>query len=244
VAVAHASNILGTINPLRRIAQLAHAWGAVLVVDGAQATPHLGVDVQALDCDFYAFSGHKMYGPMGIGALYGRERLLEAMPPYQGGGSMILSVTFERTLYNELPYKFEAGTPNVGGAVGLGVAIDYLEGIGLPAVEGYERELLTYATAALGAVPGLRLLGTARHKIGVLAFVLDRVHPHDIATILDGEGIAIRTGHHCAQPLMARFGVPATARASLALYNTCEEVDALVAGLFRVKEIFHEPRSG
>ncbi|MGZ6124548.1 MAG: aminotransferase class V-fold PLP-dependent enzyme, partial [Myxococcales bacterium] len=204
---------------------------------GAQAVPHLAVDVQALGCDFYAFSGHKLFGPTGIGVLYGRSELLEQMPPWQGGGDMISSVTFEKTTWNRLPYKFEAGTPDIAGAVGLGAAIDYLGAVGLPAIAAHEHDLLAYGTAALLEVPGLRLIGTAKEKAAVLSFVLGETHPHDIGTVLDREGIAIRTGHHCAQPLMRRFGVAATARASLALYNRREEIDALVSGLHKVREI-------
>jgi cysteine desulfurase / selenocysteine lyase len=236
-AVTHVSNALGTINPVRRLVELAHARGVPVVVDGAQAVPHLRVDVQALGCDFYTFSAHKMYGPTGIGALYGRAELLEKMPPYQGGGDMISSVTFEKTVYNRVPYKFEAGTPDISGVIGMGAAIDYLEGLGLERIAAYEHELLEYATAALEEVPGVRLIGTAREKASVLSFVLAEAHPHDIGTILDQEGIAIRTGHHCAQPLVHRFGVPATARASFGLYNTRAEADALAAGLRKVKEV-------
>ena len=238
VAVAHVSNALGTINPVKQIIELAHAEGVPVLLDGAQAVPHLPVDVRELDCDFYVFSGHKLFGPTGIGVLHGKARLLEAMPPYQGGGDMIRSVTFEKTIYNDLPYKFEAGTPHIAGAIGLGAAIDYVDAAGLEAAAAYEQDLLTYATAALSEVPGLRLIGTAREKAGVLSFVLDGVHPHDIGTILDREGIAIRAGHHCAQPVMQRFGIPATARASLALYNTRAEIDALVRGIRNVKEVF------
>ncbi|MBI3909525.1 MAG: cysteine desulfurase [Armatimonadetes bacterium] len=238
VSVTHVSNALGTINPIGEIIAMAHRWDVPVLVDGAQAAPHLPVDVQALDCDFYAFSGHKLYGPTGIGVLYGKARLLDAMPPYQGGGDMIRSVTFEKTIYNALPYKFEAGTPNVAGAIGLGVAIEYLEQFGLENLAAYEHELLSYATPAISRIPGVRLIGTAREKTSVLSFVLDGVHPHDVGTILDREGIAIRTGHHCAQPVMDRFGVPATARASFAFYNTREEVDALVAGIHKVIEVF------
>ena len=209
-----------------------------VLLDGAQAVAHLPVDVQELDCDFYAFSGHKLYGPTGIGVLYGKAQLLEAMPPYQGGGDMIRSVTFEKTTWNDLPYKFEAGTPNIAGVIGLGAAIDYVRGVGLEAAGAYERELLAYATQALGAEPGLRLIGTAPEKAGVVSFVLDGIHPHDIGTILDRDGIAIRAGHHCAQPVMQRFGVPATARASLAFYNTREEIDALVRAIHKVREVF------
>ena len=238
VAVTHVSNALGTINPVRQIIERARKWNARVVVDGAQATPHLRVDVQELDCDFYTFSGHKVYGPTGIGVLYGKSELLEAMPPYQGGGDMILSVTFERTIYNEIPHKFEAGTPNIAGAIGLGAAIDYVSAIGFERIAAYEHQLLAYATDALRQIPGLRVIGTAKQKAAVISFVLNGVHPHDIGTILDGEGIAVRTGHHCAQPVMQRFGVPATTRASFGLYNTREEVDALRAGLQKVAEVF------
>jgi cysteine desulfurase/selenocysteine lyase len=238
VAIAHVSNALGTIIPVREVTKLAHRHDAVVIVDGAQAAPHTAIDVRALDCDFYVFSGHKMYGPTGIGVLYGKRELLEAMPPYQGGGDMISSVTFEKTLYNKLPYKFEAGTPDVSGVIGLGAAIDYLSQIGLDHVAEHEEELLVYGTQALSAIPHLRLIGTARSKAAVLSFVMENIHPHDIGTILDQEGIAVRTGHHCAQPLMQRFGVDATARASFALYNTKEEVDALVKGIHKVQEVF------
>jgi cysteine desulfurase / selenocysteine lyase len=237
VAVGHLSNALGTINPVREIARMAHARGIPVLVDGAQAAPRLPVDVQALDCDFYAISGHKMYGPTGIGVLYGKTKLLEAMPPYQGGGDMIASVTFDKTIYNRLPYKFEAGTPNIADTIGLGAAIEYLNRIGLEQIEQHEADLLTYATSAVGAIPGVQLIGTAREKAGVLSFVMEEIHPHDIGTILDREGIAVRTGHHCAQPVMQRFNIPATARASFGLYNTREEVDALVAGLHKVREV-------
>ena len=238
VAVAHVSNVLGTINPIRRIVEIAHARGACVLVDGAQAAPHLEVDVQALGCDFYALSGHKMYGPTGIGVLYGRSELLEKMPPYQGGGDMILSVTFEKTIYNKLPYKFEAGTPNMAGAVGLASAIDFISGLGYEALAAHEHDVLAYGLRVLSEIQGLRLIGTAGAKTSVLSFVLDGIHPHDIGTILDREGIAIRTGHHCAQPLMSRFGVAATARASLGCYSTRQDIDALVAGLEKVREIF------
>ena len=238
VAIAHVSNALGTIVPLRQVIEIAHARNVPVVVDGAQAAPHLKIDVQELDCDFYTLSGHKMYGPMGIGVLYGKRELLEAMPPYQGGGDMISSVTFEKTLYNKLPYKFEAGTPDVSGAIGLGAAIDYMTGIGHDQIAAYEHELLVYATQRLSPVPGVRLIGTAKSKAAVLSFVLEGVHAHDVGTILDQEGIAIRTGHHCAQPLMQRFGVDATARASFALYNTKEEVDALAEGIQKVRGVF------
>jgi cysteine desulfurase/selenocysteine lyase len=238
IAIPHVSNALGTVNPVKKIVELAHARNIPVVVDGAQATPHMQVDVQALGCDFYAFSSHKMFGPMGIGVLYGKTELLEAMPPYQGGGDMISSVTFEKTIYNKLPFKFEAGTPDVAGAIGLGAAIEYLTGIGMDKVAEHEHDLLAYATDKVSAIPGVRLIGAAKEKASVLSFVMDNVHPHDIGTILDQEGIAIRTGHHCAQPVMHRFGIPATARASFALYNTKEEVDALVQGILKVQEVF------
>ena len=238
VAVTHVSNALGTVNPIRRVVEIAHRWKVPILVDGAQAVPHEPVDVRALDCDFYAFSGHKIYGPTGIGVLYGKRQLLDAMPPYQGGGDMIRSVTFEKTLYNQLPYKFEAGTPHIAGAIGLGAALDYLSRIEIEGVRAHERRLLAYGTEALNSVPGLRLIGTAKEKVGVLSFVMENIHPHDIGTILDRQGIAIRTGHHCAQPLMQRFGIPATARASLAVYNTASEIDALVAGIHKLKEVF------
>jgi len=238
VAVTHVSNALGTVNPVREIAALAHEHGATVVVDGAQATPHLPVDVSALDCDFYAFSGHKTCGPTGIGVLYGRGHLLDAMPPYQGGGDMIASVTFKRTTYAPVPAKFEAGTPHIAGAIGLAAALDYLERLGLDAIAGYEAELLTHATDALSAIPGLKIIGTAPAKAAVVSFTMVDVHPHDVGTILDAEGIAIRTGHHCAQPVMAHYGVPATARASLAFYNTHAEIDVLARSLRRVAEVF------
>ncbi|HYM09758.1 MAG TPA: cysteine desulfurase [Bryobacterales bacterium] len=238
VSIAHVSNALGTVNPVRRLIEMARRTGAVVLIDGAQAVPHLKVDVQALDCDFYVLSGHKLYGPTGIGVLYGKAKLLDAMPPYQGGGDMISSVTFEKTTYNHIPYKFEAGTPDIGGVIGLGAAIDYVSGIGLGVISAYEQDLLTYATEAVSTIPGLRLIGTAKEKASVLSFVLGGVHPHDVGTILDQEGIAIRTGHHCAQPVMQRFGVPATSRASLAFYNTREEIDALAAGIQKVKKVF------
>jgi cysteine desulfurase/selenocysteine lyase len=238
VAVVHLSNALGTLNPVRTIIEMAHRRNVPVLLDGAQAAPHLKVDVRELDCDFYVFSGHKLYGPTGIGVLYGKSALLEAMPPYQGGGEMISSVTFEKTTYNTIPNKFEAGTPHVAGAVGLAAAIDYFSALDREAVEVYERDLLSYATRALLEIPGLRIIGTAREKAGVISFVLDRIHPHDIGTIVDQEGIAIRTGHHCAQPVMDRFGVPATARASLAFYNTKEDIDALVTSLHKVHEVF------
>jgi cysteine desulfurase/selenocysteine lyase len=238
VAVTHVSNALGTINPVGEIIAMAHRAGALALIDGAQAAPHLKVDVQALDADFYALSGHKMVGPTGIGILYGKSKLLNAMPPYQGGGDMIKTVTFEKTTYADLPYKFEAGTPNIAGGIGLGAAVDYLNNIGLNRIAAYEHELLVYGTQALEQIPGLRMIGTAREKAAVLSFVIDGIHPHDIGTVLDRMGIAVRTGHHCAQPVMDRFGVPATTRASLAFYNTTREIDALAAGLRKVKEIF------
>jgi cysteine desulfurase / selenocysteine lyase len=238
VSVAHLSNALGTILPVRRIGELAHARGIPVFVDGAQAAPRMPVDVQALDCDFYAFSSHKIYGPTGVGVLYGKAALLEAMPPYQGGGDMIRSVTFEKTTFNELPYKFEAGTPNIAGGIAFGAALDYVSRLGLAAIAQHEHDLLAYATKTLTAIDGLTIIGTAREKAGVLSFVLDRIHPHDIGTVLDREGIAIRTGHHCAQPVMDRFGLPATARASFGLYNTREEVDALAAGIHKVIGMF------
>jgi len=237
-AVTHVSNALGSVNPIDEIVRLAHARGIPVLVDGAQAVPHGRVDVRELDCDFYAFSGHKLFGPSGIGVLYGKAAQLAAMPPYMGGGEMILSVSFEKTIYKEPPYRFEAGTPDIAGAVGLGAAIDYLEAQDLDAVAAHERALLAYASEALTLVPGLRLIGTAEHKASAISFVMDGVHPHDIGTILDREGIALRTGHHCAQPVMQRFGIPATARASLALYNTRADVDALVSGLHEVREVF------
>ncbi|MFQ5599986.1 MAG: aminotransferase class V-fold PLP-dependent enzyme, partial [Candidatus Krumholzibacteriia bacterium] len=238
VAVGHVSNALGTINPVREMAAMAHHHGAAVLVDGAQAAAHVRVDVQEIGCEFYTVSGHKMFGPTGVGFLYGRRDVLEAMPPYQAGGDMIASVTFEKTTYNRLPYKFEAGTPNIAGVVGLGKAIEYIREIGLGPIAAYEEELLAAATQKVSAVPGVRLIGTARRKAGILGFTLDGVHPHDIGTILDQEGVAIRAGHHCAQPVMERFGVPATVRASFALYNTHEEVGVLEQALHKVKEIF------
>lgn len=238
VALAHVSNALGTINPVRAMIAKAHAHGVPVLLDGAQAIAHLPVDVQALGCDFYAFSGHKIYAPMGIGVLYGKALLLEEMPPYQGGGDMIRTVAFEHTEYNILPYKFEAGTPNVAGAIGLGAALDYLSGIGMETIAAYEAGVLDYATRAIEDIPGMRLIGTAQDKTAILSFLLEGVHAHDIGTILDRRGIAIRAGHHCAMPLMQRFGVAATARASFALYNTQEEADALAAGLQRTVELF------
>jgi len=238
VAVTHVSNALGTINPVGEIIAMAHRAGALALIDGAQAAPHLKVDVQALDADFYALSGHKMVGPTGIGILYGKSKLLNAMPPYQGGGDMIKTVTFEKTTYADLPYKFEAGTPNIAGGIGLGAAVDYLNNIGLNRIAAYEHELLVYGTQALEQIPGLRMIGTAREKAAVLSFVIEGIHPHDIGTVLDLDGIAVRTGHHCAQPVMDRFHVPATTRASLAFYNTLAEIDKLVAGIHKVKEVF------
>ena len=238
VAMSHVSNALGTVNPVRKIVEAARRVNARVLLDGAQAVPHMPVDLHVIGCDFYAFSGHKIYGPTGIGILYGKAELLEAMPPYQGGGDMISSVTFEKTLYNRLPYKFEAGTPHVSGAIGLGAALDYVNSVGLDRIARHEKQVLAYGTKRLLQIPGLRLIGTAKEKEGILSFVLEGIHPHDVGTILDQEGIAIRTGHHCAQPLMERFGVPATARASLALYNTVEEMDALARGIEKVREVF------
>ncbi len=238
VAVMHVSNALGTINPMRRIVELAHARNVPVLVDGAQAVPHLAVDVQTLDCDFYAFSGHKLFGPTGIGVLYGKAAHLEAMPPYQGGGDMIASVSFEKTTYNRLPFKFEAGSPHVAGAVGLDAAIAYVQRLGYDAIGAWEHELLAYATRAVAAIPGLRVLGTAPEKASVLSFVMDGIHPHDIGTVLDREGVANRAGHHCAMPLMERLGVAATARASFAFYNTTADVDTLVTALDKVRALF------
>ncbi len=238
VSVVHLSNALGTLNPVRAIVSYARAKGVPVLVDAAQSVAHLAVDVQALDCDFLAFSGHKLYGPTGIGVLYGKESWLEKMPPYQGGGDMIASVTFEKTTYAELPHKFEAGTSNVAGGAALTAALDYVTALGLPAIAAHEKELLAYATARLAELPGLRIIGQAPEKASVVSFVLGDVHPHDVGTVLDTEGVAVRTGHHCAQPVMDRFGVPATVRASFGLYNTREEVDALVAGLRKVREVF------
>jgi cysteine desulfurase/selenocysteine lyase len=238
VSLAHVSNALGTVLPVHELIELAHERGAVVLLDGAQAVSHVDVDVQALDCDFYAFSGHKLYGPTGIGALYGKERLLEGMPPYHGGGDMIRSVTFEETIYNDLPYKFEAGTPNVAGAIGLGAAIDYFGSFEFRAIHAHENAVLRYATEALDSVPGLRLIGTAPEKVAVLSFLMDAAHPHDVGTVVDSEGVAIRTGHHCAQPVMEHFGIAATARASLGMYNTTDDIDALVDALRKVQELF------
>jgi cysteine desulfurase/selenocysteine lyase len=238
VALNHVSNALGTINPVEDIIRLAHEQEIPVLLDGAQGVPHLPVDVQALSCDFYAFSAHKMYGPTGIGVLYGRRPLLESMRPYQGGGDMISSVTFEKTTYNDLPHKFEAGTPNIAGAIGMGAAVDFIQNIGLEEISRHEAALLKDATEKLMELPGLRIIGTSDHKAAVISFVIDGIHPHDIGTIVDGEGVAIRTGHHCAQPVMDRFGVPATARASFAVYNTHDEIGALVASLRKVIEVF------
>ena len=237
-AFAHVSNALGTINPVRRMTELAHGVGAVVLIDGAQAAPHLKVDVGAIGCDFYAFSGHKVYGPSATGALYGHEALLAAMPPWQGGGDMIASVSFEKSTWNELPYKFEAGTPNVAGTIALGAAIEWVNKLGLSKIAAHEHELLEYGTRLLEDIKGVRLVGTARDKAAVLSFVIDGVHPHDVGTVLDNEGIAVRTGHHCAQPVMDRFRIPATTRASLACFNTKEELDALAAGIRKVQEMF------
>ena len=238
LAIAHVSNALGTIIPLKKVIEKAHTLDVPVIVDGAQAVPHMPVDVRELDCDFYAFSGHKMIGPTGIGILFGKEELLDAMPPYQGGGDMILEVRFDGTTYNDLPYKFEAGTPNISGAIGLGAAVRYLQAVGMRAISAYEHELLQYMSEQLGDVDGLRLIGTAANKASVQSFLLDDIHPHDLGTILDHQGVAIRTGHHCAMPVMDFYGVPGTARASLALYNNRDDVDRLVASLTTAKEIF------
>ncbi|MEO6959060.1 MAG: cysteine desulfurase [Burkholderiaceae bacterium] len=238
VAVAHVSNALGTVNPIAEIVRLAHAAGAKVLVDGAQAVAHQIVDVQALDCDFYAFSGHKLYGPTGIGALYVRYEILKAMPPWQGGGDMIYTVSFEKSTYAPAPQRFEAGTPNIAGAIGLAAAIDYVQDVGLDNIQVHEQALLAYATPLLLELPGLRLIGTAEHKSGILSFVVEGIHPHDLGTILDTEGVAIRAGHHCAMPLMTRFGIPGTARASLGLYNDESDIDALVAALHKAQEMF------
>ena len=238
VAISHVSNALGTVNPIPTVIEQAHARGAVVLVDGAQAVPHFRVDVQSLDCDFYVFSSHKMYGPTGVGVLYGRGDLLEAMPPYQGGGDMIASVTFEKTLYNVVPYRFEAGTPNIGGVVGFGTAVDYLMAIDREAALAHEDDVLEYASARVREIPGARIIGQARNKTGVLSFLLEGVHPHDAGTILDTEGVAVRTGQHCAQPIMDRYGITATIRASLGIYNTREEIDVLVRALERVRGVF------
>ncbi|HEV2320997.1 MAG TPA: cysteine desulfurase [Gammaproteobacteria bacterium] len=238
VALSHVSNALGTVNPVKEMVAFAHAQGVPVLLDGAQAMPHMRVDVRELGCDFYAFSGHKMFAPTGIGILYGKEALLDAMPPWQGGGEMIRIVRFGETTYNDLPHKFEAGTPDIAGAVGLGAAVDYLRAVDLEAAQPYEQELLAYGTERLKSEPGVKLVGTARHKTGVLSFVMDGVHPHDLGTIVDQEGVAIRTGHHCAMPVMERYGLPATARASLAFYNTRADLDALVAALHKAREMF------
>ena len=238
LAIAHVSNALGTVLPVSKIIAKAHGYNVPVLIDGAQAVPHMSVDVQSLDCDFYAFSAHKMFGPTGTGVLYGKEALLDKMPPYQGGGDMILEVRFEGTTYNDLPYKFEAGTPNISGTIGLGAAVDYLNRIGMDHVASYEKELLAYLTEGLQTVDGIRLIGTAAHKASVQSFLLNDIHPHDLGTILDHQGVAVRTGHHCAMPVMDYYGIPGTARASLALYNNEADVDALVAGLGKAKEIF------
>jgi cysteine desulfurase / selenocysteine lyase len=238
VAITQVSNALGTVTPIKEIIGLAHQQDIPVLVDGAQAVPHQPVDVRDLDCDFYVFSGHKAYGPTGIGVLYGKEQWLERMPPFQGGGDMIKSVTFEKTTYNELPYKFEAGTPHIAGAVGLAAGLEYIAGLGLDQIRDYEHELLAYGTELLSATPGVRLIGTARHKAAVLSFILDGVHAHDLGTILDQQGVAVRAGHHCAMPVMQRFGVPATARASMAFYNTRGELETLAAAIERAREIF------
>jgi cysteine desulfurase/selenocysteine lyase len=238
VSVAHVSNALGAVNPVKTIIEAAHAKGIPVLVDGAQSVPHIPVDVQKLDADFYAFSGHKIYGPTGVGVLYGKEKLLNAMPPYQGGGDMILSVSFAGTTYNTLPYKFEAGTPNIAGVVGLGAAIEYVQKIGLGAIAAHEHGLLEYATSKLRQIDGLRIIGEADQKAGLISFVLDKVHPHDIGTMLDAEGVAIRAGHHCAQPVMERYKVPATARASFAMYNTFQEVDVLAEAIIKTIGMF------
>ena len=238
MAIGHVSNALGTVNPVKEMTEKAHAKGIPVLVDGAQAVPHMMVDVQDLDCDFYVFSGHKMFAPTGIGAMYGKQALLEEMPPWQGGGDMILSVSFDHTQYNELPYKFEAGTPNISGAIGLGAAIDYMQDIGIEKIAQHEHDLLVSATEKVSDLAGVRIIGTAQNKASVLSFMIDGVHPHDVGTIFDQQGVAIRTGHHCAQPVMQFFGIPATARASFAFYNTMEEVDALVDGIKKVQELF------
>ena len=239
VAMAHTSNALGTINPVKTIVEMAHARDIPVLIDGAQAVPHGPADMKDLDCDFFTFSSHKVFGPTGMGVLYGKAETLESMPPYQGGGDMIKSVTFEKTIYNDLPYKFEAGTPNIAGAIGLGAAIDYVESVGMARIFDYEKSLLHYAHEALSSIERVRILGTAREKAGVVSFLLDGIHAHDVGTILDTEGVAIRTGHHCAQPVMQHFGIPATARASLAFYNTRSDIDALVKGLDKVIEVFN-----
>ncbi|MGW8183279.1 MAG: SufS family cysteine desulfurase [Burkholderiales bacterium] len=238
VGVTHVSNALGTVNPVREIIAAAHDKGIPVLVDGAQAVPHMKVDVQALDCDFYAFSGHKMFGPTGIGVLYGKADWLEKMQPFKGGGDMILSVTFEKTTYNTIPFKFEAGTPPIAAAITLGAAVDYLNGIGMAEIQGHDTDIVDYATREINGIPGVRIIGTAEKKAGVISFVIDGVHPHDVGTLLNDEGVAVRTGHHCAQPVMHRYGIPATSRASFAVYNTSDEVDALVAGIRKVQKVF------
>jgi cysteine desulfurase/selenocysteine lyase len=238
VSVGHVSNALGTVNPVKAIIGMAHSRDIPVLLDGAQGPPHLPVDLQDLDCDFYAFSSHKLYGPSGLGVLYGRTALLEEMPPYQGGGDMILSVTFPKTVFNALPYKFEAGTPHIAGVIGLGAAVDYVSGLSMRAIAAHEESLLRYATERVGEIPGVRIIGNARERAGVLSFVVDGVHPHDVGTVLDYEGVAIRAGHHCAQPVMDRFSVPATCRASFGLYNTRDEVDVLVRGIGKAREMF------
>jgi cysteine desulfurase/selenocysteine lyase len=238
VGVVHVSNALGTINPVREMIEIAHRHNVPVLVDGAQAAPHVSIDVQELDCDFYAFSGHKVYGPSGVGIVYGKASLLDSLPPYQGGGEMISAVTFEKSFYKGLPAKFEAGTPNITGAIGLGAALDYLNGVGLPAITAHEQELLRYATEQIKKIPQVRIIGTAKEKASVLSFVIDGIHPHDAGTILDRQGIAVRAGHHCAQPVMQRFRIPATTRASFAFYNTKEEVDALINGVEKTIEVF------
>jgi cysteine desulfurase/selenocysteine lyase len=238
VALAHVSNALGTVLPVQEIVHLAHARGIPVLLDGAQAVPHQAVDVQAIDCDFYAFSGHKVYGPTGIGVLYARESLLAAMPPWQGGGDMILSVSIEQSSYNELPWRFEAGTPNISGAIGLGAALEFLQSLGIAAVAAHEHALLELATERLSALPRLKLIGTAAAKAAVISFTMEGVHPHDIGTILDSEGIAIRTGHHCAMPIMEAFGLAATARASFGCYNNADDIERLVEGLEKVRQVF------
>jgi cysteine desulfurase/selenocysteine lyase len=234
----HVSNALGTVNPIKQMIAFAHARGVPVLIDGAQATPHMPVDVQDLDCDFYAFSGHKLCGPTGIGILYGKAALLETMQPFKGGGDMILSVTFEKTIYNTIPHKFEAGTPPIAAAIGLGAAVDYLSAIGMSAIHDYELSLLDYASEQITQLPGVHIVGTAEHKAAVLSFVVDGVHPHDIGTLLNEDGIAVRTGHHCAQPVMQRFKLPATTRASFAFYNNMAEVDALIAAIRNVQKVF------
>jgi len=238
VGITHVSNALGTVNPVKEMIAIAHGHGVPVLIDGAQAVPHFSIDVQDLDADFYVFSGHKVFAPNGVGALYVRRSILEKMPPYQGGGDMIASVTFEKTEYNVIPHKFEAGTPNIAGAIGLGAAIDYVESIGMDRIAAYEDELVSYAVEAVGSVDGVRIIGAPAHRAGVVSFMIGNIHPHDVGTILDREGIAIRAGHHCSQPVMDFYGVPATCRASFALYNTKDEVDALVAGIAKVKEVF------